>query len=220
MVGGERPLIALERQHVVAALLDDLPGDLALGPHRIDRDGRAAQLQDLQHLRDGRDLVGMVRDRLLSQHEAVSLGPRTDHVQRRLAVGVVVGAAQGFAVDRDQGALALADGGGHPLAEAGLEGERVQSSNDPPERVIGGNPMRQGQMPAQPRSFGMAEGLKLAPAFGPSDRASDGDEEDLGERVKLRAVDAWIVESFEVVQQQSRSRFHGRLLHRKERQKR
>ena len=47
LVVEQRP-IGLERQEIVAATLDDLFGDIGLGPHGIDGDQRPRQLQPLE----------------------------------------------------------------------------------------------------------------------------------------------------------------------------
>lgn len=56
----ERRMVALEGQHVVAALIDDLAGDLALGTQRINRDNAPTDLQGRQQLRDRCDLIRLV----------------------------------------------------------------------------------------------------------------------------------------------------------------
>jgi hypothetical protein len=58
-LGGERLLVAFERKHVVAALRDDLLGDLGLTAHRVDGDDAALEREQLQQGGDGGDLVGL-----------------------------------------------------------------------------------------------------------------------------------------------------------------
>jgi hypothetical protein len=46
----QRALIALETQHIVAALLNDLIGDLGPAAHRVNRHDAARELEQLQPL--------------------------------------------------------------------------------------------------------------------------------------------------------------------------
>src|ERR1700749_180901 len=54
----QRTLIALKRQDIVAALIDDLLGNLTLAVQRVDGHDRAFQRQHLQQLRNGGPLGG------------------------------------------------------------------------------------------------------------------------------------------------------------------
>ena len=65
---------------------------------RVDRDQRAGQSQALQQERDGDDLVRLVADRLLAQHQALPAGPGGDEMQglapsyaRKLVTGILGG---------------------------------------------------------------------------------------------------------------------------------
>ena len=53
-------LVLFDRQDIVGLFVDDLPGDGPLPAHRIDRHDGPAQLQCVQQLGDGRDLVGSI----------------------------------------------------------------------------------------------------------------------------------------------------------------
>src|SRR5262249_26986601 len=115
-------LVALDRQHVVAALLDYLGRDRLLRPHRVDGHQRAAQLQQAEQLGDGGDLVGLLTAGDAAEAEADLAGPGADQVQGAQAVACPAGAAQGLAVDGDVlDAEALGQGGG-PTGQAAGEG--------------------------------------------------------------------------------------------------
>src|SRR5215216_2846148 len=96
----QRALIALERQHIGAALIGDRSGDLALTGHGVGRDSHAGEAKHLEQLRDRGDLVGLVPHRHLPQHEALLGRPGRDQMQRRGSRRPVKGAPQGFAVER------------------------------------------------------------------------------------------------------------------------
>lgn len=94
-------LVSFEGQDIVAALIDDPPGDVALTVEGIDGHDRSLQRQHFQQLGHGGDLVGFFVSGDLRQDEALIAAPGGDHVQRRLATGGIEGAAQNLAVDRD-----------------------------------------------------------------------------------------------------------------------
>ncbi len=71
----ERTLVGFEGQHVVAALLDHLGRDLALAGHGVGGDHHALEAEQLEELRDRRDLVRRVLDRPLAEHKALLHGP-------------------------------------------------------------------------------------------------------------------------------------------------
>jgi hypothetical protein len=54
-------LVGFDDQHVIAAALHDLPGDLLLTADGVDGHQRPLQVQQLQQPGDGRDLVGPPR---------------------------------------------------------------------------------------------------------------------------------------------------------------
>ncbi len=55
--GVQGRVVLLEGQHVVAAPRPDAAGDGSLAAHRVDRDDRAVEVEDLQQRRDRDDLV-------------------------------------------------------------------------------------------------------------------------------------------------------------------
>ena len=52
----QRPLVPLQRQHEVGPAADDLLRDGRLGSHRVDRDDRAADVDQLEQLGNRRAL--------------------------------------------------------------------------------------------------------------------------------------------------------------------
>ena len=66
----EKPLIALQGQHIVSTLVTDFAGDPTLAPHRIQRHDRALREEQIQENGDVPDPVPFVRAGLLAGHEA------------------------------------------------------------------------------------------------------------------------------------------------------
>lgn len=75
-------LIAFERAHMIRALRDDARGDGLLRPHGVDGDDRAFDVEHLQEIGYGGDLVGLSVDGALRQHEAGVGGVGRDQMQR------------------------------------------------------------------------------------------------------------------------------------------
>ena len=111
-------LVALQRQHVGAASLDDPLGDGALAAHRVRGHDAALEREHLQQLRNGCDLVGSVIHRHLAQDQPCAAGPSRDEVQGRGFGGAVIRTAQRLAVHRDHALR-----GGFGLGRAGGQGE-------------------------------------------------------------------------------------------------
>jgi hypothetical protein len=67
----QRALVALERQHVVAALIDHLLGNVALAVEGIGGDHHPLKAEHPQQLRHRGDLVRLVGDGHLAEHQAL-----------------------------------------------------------------------------------------------------------------------------------------------------
>jgi len=92
-------LIVLDRQDVVARAFHDGRGDLLLAAQGVDGDDLLAQVEQLQQLRDSRDLIGLGLDRDLPQGQAGLAGPGADDVQRPQALGLAAGTLHDLAID-------------------------------------------------------------------------------------------------------------------------
>src|SRR5262245_11368669 len=205
----QRRLVLLDRQHVVAFLLADLGSDPLLAAHGVDGGDGPGQLQGLQQLGHGRDLVGVALDRLLAQRQAVLLGPDADQVQAA-AQGPLAGrAAHGLAVDLHAlEAAALADGV-HPADEAVLEGPGAQGGEDAVAGVVGGDAVGQFQEALEPPPLGVAELLHVVEAVGAAEDGARGEDEDVLELVLLGAVNARVGQGGEVAGDRQVGLAHG-----------
>ena len=152
LLGGEqfdilaqRPLIALERQHVVGLLGEDFLGDVALAADRVDGDDGALDRQEIEQLGDGDDLVRFVRHLDLAEHEALMRGEGRDHVDRRLAVPPIGRAPQGLAIDRKEPRVGDLLHRLHPAQQAFLERARVDTGQDAREGVVGRDAVRKSE---------------------------------------------------------------------------
>ncbi len=139
--------------------------------------------QAIQQFGDGGDLIGLAIDPALAQHQPLLARPRADQMQRRLVAPAVEGSPHRLAVDSDDLPL---DGPGkraRPRQEAGLEGVRVNEQEDPPEGVMRGNTMGQGQELLQPSELAAAVQGDIFPALGAGDHGAHGNHYNIQESV-------------------------------------
>src|SRR3954452_40762 len=162
-------VIGLQRQEIVGALGPDPRGNVLLASHRVERHDGALEMQGVEQLRDGGDLVRLAVDLALAEHQSLITGPGADQMQRTVIVTAAAGAPDGLAVDRHHLALDLACQRLCPSHEAALERVRIDQHEDPPERIVRGDTVRQVQKGLQPGLLAAPVKLDVLPAF----RASD-----------------------------------------------
>ena len=81
--------------------------------------------QQIQQLRDRRDLVGFIRNMALAKHQTLVGTERRDHMNGALASALLVRAAQCFPIDRDDVA-GQAGKRGNPGDKAALKLLRIE----------------------------------------------------------------------------------------------
>ncbi len=92
-------LVLLHRQHIVGTTICDLLRNLSLAAHGVDSYDTAIQLQHLQQLRNGSDLIGFLVGLDLTQGQALLGGPGADHMDGPLLPSTVIGPSGRLAVD-------------------------------------------------------------------------------------------------------------------------
>ena len=152
----KRSLISLQGQGIVSALIDDLLGDGALAIERVGGHDRPFQPQHLQQLWHGGYLVRLRVGGDLRQHKALLATPGGDHVQRRLAAGVIERAAQNLAVDRHNPFTLLGETS-HEALKRHPELIRIEHAEKPAERVMAGHAILKLEKPAQERLLRLGE---------------------------------------------------------------
>src|SRR5690606_37474695 len=110
-------------QGVVGSGRNDLAGDGLLGSHGVDGDDAALEFQCAQQLGYGRNFVGFIVHLDLPERESVFGGPGAYDMGQ--SVAVVVGAAQGLAVNGNDLSLQCGTDGPGPAHEARQEGVGV-----------------------------------------------------------------------------------------------
>jgi hypothetical protein len=132
----QRRLIAFDRQQVVTALVRDLTGDVLLAPHGIDGNEQPVDIQCLQEFRDRGNLIALAGDFFLAENDAQFRREGADHVNGALAA--TARPAYRLAID-PQAAFQGTDHPSHPTAERRLKLLRVEGSEDPQKRFLGGH---------------------------------------------------------------------------------
>src|SRR6476646_865756 len=158
-------MVGLQRQQIVGTLRPDPRGNVLLAPHRIERHDGAVEMQGVEQLGDGGDLVRLAVDLALTEHQSLIARPGTDEMQRAVIVAAAAGAPDGLAVDRHHLALDLARQGPCPSRKTALERVRIDQHEDPPERIVRGDTVRQSQEGLQPSLLAAAVKFDVLPAF-------------------------------------------------------
>ena len=178
-------------------------GDRLLGPHRVDRDDAAPDVDLLQQLGDRGDLVGLLGAGLLAQGQAEFAGPGGDDVEGAEVVLRVVAAAGRLAVEGDDRAIDAGLGRGlvaevgDPGVEGGLEGLGLEHHQDAAEDVLAGDAIRQVEEADE------EVGLALGPAGdgggpgGAGEDRQDGDDQDAGQGMSPVDVGAGVLQGGE-----------------------
>ncbi len=189
----QRRMVALERQGIIPALADDLPGDVALAIAGVGRDQRSVQRQHLQNPGDGGDFVRLGRGGDLSQDHASLTTPGADHAQRRSGVLRVERPPHQLAVDRDHAAGRTADPR-RELAEAGAELVRVETAKHATEGIVTWHTVLQLQESAEKILLGFGEASHVHHGLPAGKNRTKGDRQDLQQVVTPRDASARILE--------------------------
>src|SRR3954452_18756795 len=172
-------VVGLQPQEIVGTLRPDPRGDVLLTAHGIERHDGAVEMQGIEQLGDGGDLVRLAVDFALTEHQSLITGPGADQMQRAVIVAAAAGAPDGLAVDRHHLALDLTPQGLCPSRKTALERVRIDQHEDPPERIVRGDAVREGQESLQPSLLAAAVKFDVLPAFRAGDHRAYRDHENI-----------------------------------------
>ncbi len=175
-------VVVLQRQHVIRARLVGLVGDGLLATHGVDADHGPLQFQQVQHLRDGGDLVGLAVHRLLRQHQPRLGGVGAQQMRRAL---LAPASAQGLAVQADLLAREAGQGRPRPAQERRREDPRPQPADGIAERVMRGDAVGEFQELPEPSLLFAGEGFRPHPVFDAAQHRAEDDHQNILERVQL-----------------------------------
>src|SRR3954470_21541024 len=134
------------------------------------------------------------RPRSLAERQPARAGPGADQVQWAVLVTAAARAPHGLAVDRDHLALDPVRQRLRPAGGAGLERVRIDQHEHPPERVVRGDAVRQGEEGLEPGPLAAAVELDVLPALGAGEHRADRDRQDGGQLMVAPARLARILE--------------------------
>jgi hypothetical protein len=164
-------------------LLKDGLGDLGLAPHRIDGYQAAFDVEQRQQLGNSGNFIGLGVGFYLSEHQLIGGGIGTDHVNGRRSILTVIGTAQGFAIDSDQGAIGVLVNGLSPPHKGGLKRLWFDAGDDPGNGVMDRNAVFKQSLGLKPGKMNLAEILNIFPALSPADHGTDGEKQDIVEGI-------------------------------------
>src|SRR5262249_37040267 len=173
------------RQHVVRSLGHDLRGDVLLAASRVDGHDAVLQVEQLDQLRDRRDLVGLGVHGHLPQGQAVAGRPGADQVQRAQPLGAVEGPPQGLAIDGNDLAprRRRLPNALEPLDQTALQGLRTDGLEDPPEGVVRRDPLGEFQEAPEEVFLLAAKGLQLDEVLAAAQYPAEAHDQDIHQGV-------------------------------------
>src|SRR4051794_31415995 len=130
--------------------------------------------------------------RSLAECQPALARPGADQVQRPALVAAAARAPPRLAVDRHHLALDPVRQGLRPAGEAGLERVRVDEHEHPPEGVVRGDAVRQGEEGPEPGLLAATVELDVLPALRAGDHRADRDREDVDQLMIAPARLTWV----------------------------
>ena len=172
--GPQCRLVLLDGQHIASLLRPNVPGKVLLAAEGIEGDGGDGQVQQGQHLGEGRELIRLRCHGRLRQYQPALIGVGADRVQGRPAPVAVVRAPGGLAVQGHHSTGQQAVQGLHSPGQPHLQLLRVEEGEDPPKSVVGGDALRQAQLLLKSDTMVPTELLHFHPGGGGADDGSQG----------------------------------------------
>ena len=207
-------LVDRGRQKIVGACVSYGLSDSRVAGNGVDGHNRALETaigrKTFQQHRDGRDLVGFIRDGFLPEYQAAGRGEGRDEMERRLALAAIMAAPRCLAVDGDQfGPIRPARA--HPACEAGRKQRRI-------------DPIHHDRQPAPTRNTMIirqksAQKLKMPRTPQPDriiivairNRTAHDQKKDLRQRKRDPMRRPWILDHGKMIQQQPKPRLLSKL---------
>ena len=167
----------------------------------VDGDDGPFDVDQLQQLGNGGDLVGLLRARLLTQHEPVRRGPGSHQMQRMPPGPVVPRAAQRLAVNRHDLLFDLPPQDGHHRRQTAQKLVGLQPLKDAGERVRRGNAVGQLQELFEPLPLGPTVARQVFPRVALADCAAHRNRHDVHQIVPTRPRHARVCQSCKALRQ-------------------
>ena len=185
---------------------DDLGGDPDLAAHGVDRDQRTFELagfgEFVEKVRDGGDLVSLLRNADLRQRQTGGCGVGAQRMQGLEAFAAIMGATCRFAVDGDE-IMPIRPQRDHPTCKAAPEQGRTDPIDEATQPALTRNTMMEvREMPQKVEMF-LAPGDNIVKVIAPCDRSA---RYDFTQGIDDTPGLAVIIEFGKVVQKQGQPR--------------
>ena len=208
-IGFEGRLVALEGEQVVGLMGDDLVGDPDLAAHGVDRDQRTFELagfgEFVEKVRDGGDLVGLLRNADLRQRQTGGCGVGAQRMQGLETFTAIMGATCRFAVDGDE-IMPIWPQRCHPTCKAAPEQGRTDPIDEATQPALARNTMMEvGEMPQKVEVF-LAPGDNIVEVIAPCDRGARHQQQDLTQGIGDTPGLAVVLEFGKMAQKQGQPR--------------
>ena len=193
-------VMVLQRQEVIASLVQDLCRHRGLASHGINGHHTAVDGQQLPKSWNRGDLIRLaVRLQLANDETAVLRTPSRQHVQGGGCRGSVKRCPHRFAVERDNGPMGQRCDGAGPGQKAGLKALRIEAGKDAANGIMRGNAVGQGQESLEPMAFTLAKEFHILKSFAARQKRTHGNDQDIKEVVLLGSLDARVFSVVEMV---------------------
>ena len=146
--------------HMIPAAFLDVPCNLSLATHRVERHDTTQQFQLPQQLRHRHHLIRTLIRFYLPRHDTFTACPRTDHIQRLYSTYAIMRTPLGLTVQRDELAFTELYRIFHVPEEAFLKPADRQCRDNSCNGVINWHPVRQPNIPAKPPQLRASELLE------------------------------------------------------------
>src|SRR5208283_2239354 len=181
-----------------------------LGVFGVEREHATLQAERLDQIRRGRNLVALLFDHQVAEHDLIGLPQRRHHVRRLAVAESVETAAQGLAVNRDRRQAVRTRRRRNRqcvLAKRSLQSGRIDALNDQPQPGVGGRTAKpQAERFVQPLQMNANELMHLPVGVGPGDHAENGVQQHRGQIEPLAFVATTVWDGAQNLQQRCR---HG-----------
>ena len=194
---------------------DDPVGDRDLAAHGVDRHQGACELpcfgEVVEKLRDGGDLVSLFRDAELGQRQPGVGRVGAERMEGLQALGFVVRAARGLAVDGDQ-VVPAGPERLDPVLETAPEQDRIDPVDQSAQPPLTGNAEMKRREPAQKLEVVPAPRGDIVEIVARRDGGAGQKQKHLGQRIHHPPGLALVIEAGKMLQKQGQPRPRQRLV--------
>jgi hypothetical protein len=187
-------VIALQGQAVVPFVGPDLPREGRLAAHGLERHHTACEGEQVQEVWNRGDLSGLRSRCDLAHDQPTMIGtPGGEHRQRGRSRRSIQGSFHRFAIQGDEGSSGERRNCSGPGQTARLKALGIEAGKDAAKRIMGGEPMREGEEGLEPRALALTKELHSLEAFSARQERAQGNDQDIEQEMLRRPFNAGVV---------------------------